>query len=422
MAIIKSGPFLIALLLFSLSIYHPAVLAKSEDPTQYWDIRSIDTMKYSRDTAAAKLGDENFNQEIGTQIRNIKSTGANYVAIDTPYDERFLPFLRRWVFEARANNIHIWFRGNFSAWEGWFGVRRRMSNQEHTRQAVQFIKDHSDLFEDGDIFSSCPECENGSIGDPRQTGKVNDYRQFMISETQATTQAFADINIKVATNYWSMNLDVAKLIMDQDTAQKLGRVVVVDHYVQSPQKLIQDVDTLARQSNANVILGEFGAPIPDLNGKMTDLEQADWLKQLLNLGSKSNSLIGLNYWVSKGGSTAIWDDENNPKIAVETLTRYYNPTLTVGHIQDEFGNPIGEANVSSAERMTTTQNGNFKIVNDGTQLIVKKDGYQELTLTASSSTLSASPSALEITLIKKDKNLIDLVRLWVWRHVKIAFI
>lgn len=388
------------------------VSANSQNFTQYWDIQSIDTMKYSRDMAAAKLNDQDFDAEIGTEVRNIKSTGANYVAIATPYDEKFIPYLKRWVSEARKNNIHVWFRGNFSAWEGWFGTKKGMSLEDHTAQIVNFIKNHPDLFEDGDIFSSCPECENGAFGDPRQNGKLEPYRNFIISETIATKQAFKDIRKNVATNYWSMNLDVARLVMDRDTVQKLGGVIVIDHYVKDPEKLGQDSDNLASATGAKIVLGEFGAPIPDLNGNLNESEQADWVSSALGSISKSNSIIGINYWVYKGGSTGIWDEGNHPKAAVAQISKFFNPLLVTGHIKDEFGNPIDKVTIRSAGKQLLAKNGGFTVIYDGSPILIRKEGYFNLDIKPQSASQPA-----QITLIKENKNLVDLVRLWLHRHI-----
>jgi len=87
---------------------------------QHWDIKSIDTMKYSRDSAQVALHDPKFNEVIDAHVKRIADTGANYVAIDTPYDAEFNPVLKQWVAAARKYHLHVWFRGNFSGWEGWF--------------------------------------------------------------------------------------------------------------------------------------------------------------------------------------------------------------------------------------------------------------------------------------------------------------
>jgi hypothetical protein len=395
-------------LLSAMLILPPKTLANSNDPTRYWDIESVDTMKYSRDMAASELNNSDFDGVIGTQVRNIKSSGANYVAIGTPYDPKYLPFLKRWVAEARKNNLHVWFRGNFSAWEGWFGVNRGMSTEDHTQRVVDFITQNPDLFEDGDIFSSCPECENGSFGDPRENNRVDDYRKFIISETEATSKAFQQINKKVATNYWSMNLDVAKLVMDRDTAQKVG-VVVIDHYVSDPKKLIADANDISEKTGVPVVLGEFGAPIPDLNGNMNQQQQADWIKSALDEGTYSGSISGLNYWVGVGGSTSIWDDSNNPKPAVSVLYNYFNPNAESGLVLDEFGDPIEDVSIKSGPKTVKTgKDGKFSVIKQNpNHLTFFKDEYETL------DTEFPPEGDIKVTLIKTNKSLIDIVRLWV---------
>src|SRR6185295_14126575 len=81
--------------------------------THLFPIQSIDTMKYSRDAAGQALTNlNNFGQFIDTQMSLIEKTGATHVAIDTPYDAKFLPVLKLWVSIARAHHLSIWYRGN----------------------------------------------------------------------------------------------------------------------------------------------------------------------------------------------------------------------------------------------------------------------------------------------------------------------
>lgn len=288
-----------------------------------WQIKSADTMKYSRDLSEQALGDPTFDTTIDTQVRAIAATGANTVAIATPYDDKFVPVLTRWVVAARRYDLHVWFRGNFSAWEGWFGQDNNLTRDEHLKMTQSFIQKNPNLFADGDFFSPCPECENGGPGDPRNNGDVSGFRKFMVDEKQACDDSFKKIGKNVNCGLWSMNLDVAKLVMDQETAKAMGGVVVIDHYVKSPQKLASDISDLENESQAKVFLGEVGAPIPDINGNMTDKEQADWLEAALLGISKDPQVIGLNYWTSYGGSTAIFNNDNSPKPAVAVLTKYF---------------------------------------------------------------------------------------------------
>ena len=294
---------------------------------QQWQIQSIDTMKYSRDMARQNSSTmPQYADDIEKQVADIADTGANYVAIDTPYDDEFLPVLKLWVRAARLHGLHVWFRGNFSGWEGWFGYAS-IDEQTHTKKTKQFILNNKDLFQDGDIFSSCPECENGGIkpnvGNPQD---VQNYRAFLISDYQTTKEAFASINKNVASNYYSMNADVAKAVMDRETTSRLDGIVVIDHYVPTPTQLADDVSAIATQTGGEVVLGEFGAPIPDIHGNMTDNQQKNWIDESLQKLAGVQNLKGINYWVNKGGSTALWRQDGTSKPAVNTLKKYFTKT------------------------------------------------------------------------------------------------
>ena len=320
--------FILAALLFGISILlfvsQFFLVPKNVPPTpqKQWMVESIDTMKYSRDLARQDLSDSSYINEVDKQMSLIAATGANYVAIDTPYDDEFLPVLETWVHSARAHGLHVWFRGNFSGWEGWFNYPP-ITEQQHTEKVKKFILSNASLFQDGDIFTSCPECENGeklNYGDPNQ---VVAYRSFLINEYDTTKDAFAQIGKNVISNYYSMNGDVARAVMDKPTTKALGGVVVIDHYVLTPEQLADDVSSIAAQSGGKIVLGEFGAPIPDIQGNMTDAQQEAWLAQSLQMLSNVPDLIGVNYWVAKGGSTALWSPNNSPKPAVSVLSEYY---------------------------------------------------------------------------------------------------
>jgi hypothetical protein len=99
----------------------PSRVMASED--YIWEVRSVDTMKTSRDLAREKLHDISYDQIIVRDLKLIKDLGANYVAIDTPYDEEFIPYLTRWVKHAREQGLKVWFRGNFGG-GGWFGYQK----------------------------------------------------------------------------------------------------------------------------------------------------------------------------------------------------------------------------------------------------------------------------------------------------------
>lgn len=345
--------------------------------TTWWQVESIDTVKYSRDLSKIGLNDTNFDKIINKQIENISKTGATHVAIGTPYDEEFIPIMKKWIKSARTNNLKIWFRGNWSGWEGWFEYPP-ITKYEHIKKTENFILNHSELFEDGDIFTACPECENGVIKDPRVTGQIEEFRNFMIEEYVTTSNAFKKINKKVISNYNSMNGDVAKLVMDKKTTNIMNGVVTIDHYVNNAETLKNDIEYILKNSGGSVILGEFGAPIPDINGNLDENQQAEWIKNTLNSISGIRGIIGINYWTSYGASTKLWNDDNNPRPSVNVLSSFYSPKIFYGNVKNEINQPIQGAFISISKNYTFSDNqGNFFIpyINDNDEINIIAEDY-----------------------------------------------
>jgi hypothetical protein len=315
-------------------------------------------MKYSRDPSGQFLSDlPKLATLADTQVENIAKAGANYVAIATPYDKQFIPVLEVWVQAARKQHLKVWFRGNWSGWEGWFGYPR-ITRDEHIEKTVTFIKEHAKLFEDGDIFSACPECENGGPGDPRLNGDPDGHRKFLIDEHKAMAEALRGVDRNVQINFNSMNGDVAKLIMDKQTTQALGGIVVIDHYVKTPEQLNKDITEFAHRTGGKVVLGEFGAPIPDIHGGMTQEQQAVWIHDSLMLLTANPALFGISYWTNVGGSTALWNNDNTPKLAVQTLQRFFKPQLVTVAVTNTLGQRLGSATAEiGAKAFTSTREG-----------------------------------------------------------------
>ncbi|KKQ97467.1 MAG: hypothetical protein UT24_C0008G0023 [Candidatus Woesebacteria bacterium GW2011_GWB1_39_12] len=397
----------------SFLISSKSVYAKNENP--YWQIQSIDTMKLSRDLAREKIDDSEFEKTIAREVENISDIGATHVAIGTPYDDEFVPFMKKWVGEARKNGLKIWFRGNFSGWEGWFGYSP-ISPEDHTIKIENFILSNQDLFEDGDIFTPCTECENGGPGDPRDTKEVSKYRQFLIKEYEISKSAFEKVDKEVTSGYFSMNADVARLVMDKDTTKSLGGVVVVDHYVKDPERLSMDVVEIAEKSDGKVILGEIGVPIPDIHGYMTASQQAEWIKKALSLLSNEPALLGINYWVASGGTTSLWYDDSSEKPSVEIIRNYFIPKVLSGKVVDELDKSIKEAEIiASAKIVSTNSEGEFSIdvVPSIEKLVIKKDGFEEGTVWLN----NRSP---EIIILKRSKgNIFFKIKLSIYQAINI---
>ena len=403
------------LLSFTLFVFLPSAVLAQTDQIPWWQFQSIDTMKYSRDIAREKLSDPAFDSVIETQVKNIADAGAIHIAIATPYDEEFIPFLTRWVKLARKHNLSVWFRGNWSGWEGWFGYTG-IGREEHLQKTKGFIAKHADLFADGDVFTSCPECENGGPGDPRQTGDVAAYRRFLVSEYQVTQDAFKKIKKDVRSNYFSMNGDVASLVMDRSTTTALGGIVTIDHYVASPDQLVSDIKRLSTQSGGKIVLGEFGVPIPDIHGRMTPAQQAAWLKSALEKLVHVPEVLGLNYWTNSGSSTQLWSESGEPNPAVSVLSDFYRPQVISRAIQNALGQPVASASVYYLDRQFTTDStGVFRvpILPGQVTLKISSPGYLDQGLQ-----VGPSDTQAVIVLVKSNPNLWFRIQLLTYRFLR----
>lgn len=350
---------------------------------RFFTIQSVDTMKYSRDRARNP-----FNEiDIPALVERVAAMHVTHISISTPYDEEFYPVLKAWVDESRKYNLKIWFRGNWSGFEGWFGYPKMTDPKEHHRLTAEFIRKHPELFEEGDIFTPAPEPENGVIGDPRVSKDDGAaFNQWLIDSYNTCVEGMQAIGKTTTCGYFSTNGDVAHHIT-KDTYQRIGNIIVIDHYVKDLNRMRNDIITLNTKYGLKVVLGEFGAPILDINGSMTEHQQALFVKNLFYEFLKVKHIVhGVNYWVIFDGPTSLYKGIGNAttmKHAGYIVKRYYKPIVVTGQIKDTKGNPVPDALVSFSPSLKTTtdSNGNFKVLTtrDFLAMTVSKSGYASKT-------------------------------------------
>lgn len=379
--------------------YHRNALDYFAPPlaTHLFPVQSIDTMKYSRDISGQVLNNPDaFKSLVDTQMTRIAEAGATHAAIDTPYDARFLPVLRLWVASARAHNLSVWFRGNFSGWEGWFNYSK-IDRAAHEKLLQDFIRNNPDLFRSGDVFTPCPECENGGPGDPRQTGDENGYNTFLIQEENIASAEFARQE-KYISIYPSMNADIARQIITPATISAFGGTILIDHYVHTAEQFARDIQAIPKQLQANVGLGEVGAPIPDLNGYMTQAQQADYIDSLFSaMYPQRGTIPVVNYWDLSGGSTALVNDDGTPRAAYFTVQNYFKAFNVHGVTYNSLGEVVGEAKVS-------VDGTDYSTVSDGTYQIFVPRQYKKVTIQADGYTPVTldMPTDATTTIVKQD--------------------
>jgi hypothetical protein len=377
-------------------------------------VQSIDTMKYSRDMAGQVLDDLNgFKPMIDAQMALIAEAGATHAAIATPYDAQFLPVLKLWVASARAHNLSVWFRGNFSGWEGWFEYAE-IDRAAHKQLLKNFLRNNPDLFRSGDVFTPCPECENGGPGDPRQTGDASGYNAFLREGKSIADSEFARQGKDVGV-YPSMNADIARGIITPATVSAFGGTILIDHYVRTPEQFARDMQAIPQQLNANIGLGEFGAPIPDLNGEMTQAQQARYVGSLFEaLYAERAHIPVVNYWTLSGGSTALVGGGGAPRAAYVVVQNYFKAFNAYGAVYNSLGESVGGARVS-------IDNTDYEAVADGAYQIfvprqyraitIQADGYAPVTL--------PMPVGATTTLVRRDVRLEPAHPDW-WYNLRAA--
>jgi len=401
-----AGSLLLLIVLGGISLfsYEPEVYVRQDFRDQLFQVQAIDTMKYSRDLARERARDPNFDKVIERQMGLIVGAGATHVAIGTPYDEEFIPFMKLWVESARAHGLSVWFRGNFSGWERWFNYPR-IGREEHQKKLADFLEKNPELFRDGDIFTPCHECENGGPGDPRNTGDKAGYRIFLIDEFADSRSAFDAMGKKV-TLVASMNGDIAREVMDRATAQSL-KGIVIDHYTKRADVFGKDISNIRKRLGINIGLGEFGAPIPDINGEMSESEQTKFVRSLLReLYADSENIPYVNYWVLEGGSTALVE-EDRAKAAYGAVKDYYTAEGVSGIIVDPLGSAVGDVTISIPDldfKTRSNSGGQFQVFLPGNIHTVKfeKTGYE--TRAVDFSKEAGATSTKNIVLTPTDQN------------------
>lgn len=331
-----------------------------------WKYQCVDTMKTSRDKARQWRYRSDLKEHIEKELSAIKGMGGNCVAIDTPYDDEFMPYLTAWVEIAREKNLFVWFRGNLSSWEGWFEYPKGMTTDELLKKMENFILKHRDLFRDGDIFTPAPEGENGGPFNQVETEEHAKFRQFLVDEHYTAQKTFKKIGKKVETNWLSMNGGLAKRMLNQKTINELEQTVAIDHYIDSAQKMGEFIGYFKDKFGAKVVIGEFGAPIPEINGVMTESQQAQFIDELSKeIYKHKDDVVGVNYWTLYDGSTALVNYDFSPREAVEIIKNYYIPGVVNGTVSNTVGDWLINIPVKTGDGLnhtTTDRLGRYSMV------------------------------------------------------------
>ncbi len=265
----------------ALTTLSSPVAASSPSP---WGLRSIDTMAMSKD----HLRDQVPPSVIQAELVADRSTGANTVAIEVPYDpaSSYSPpvtpgYEATWVSTAHALGLHVWFRSHWNSWQGDYNFPKEtpstspgralgtagpvLSGQDTTSYLAltyHWILSHPSYFRNGDIFTPAAEPENAGIAPycqgPCMFATVAVFNQWLQDSMTVDRAAFASLHVSVRVGYWGTSGWIASHgYLSQATVQAMG-VLAVDDYLQSPAALAANLAQIEATYRVPLVVGEWG--------------------------------------------------------------------------------------------------------------------------------------------------------------------
>jgi hypothetical protein len=277
-------------------------------PPAGWRIRSVDTMKLSRDTLKAQLTDA----QIAADVRLDTRLHLTHIAVDVYYDDP--AYMARWVRIVRASGLHVWFRAHWYAWEDHGDQRGSMSPHEYIEATRRFLQQHATLLANGDIFDFCSEPENGAYwlrayGNGwswRNSAAKSAFNTFIRSGIYMASTTLAHRGRGgVLVTVISVNPSIAERMLSKPTVQRMG-MLTLDLYPEgttrdpatATQRLLAEIAQVRRRWPVPVLLGEHGYA---RDQEVDDATQARVLAAEMAALARLPYLLGQNYWVDAGG-------------------------------------------------------------------------------------------------------------------------
>ena len=295
----------------------------SPTTTGSWPIQSVSSMKETKDRICGQR-DQTF---IDRWVDKAKELGANYVAVETPYDnptcDNSVNYTWKWVNAIRSRGLKVWHRHMPLAFEGIYDTPK--AKGDYLTMIDDYIKNNWGMFREGDIFTPIPEPQNGGVGGVTYCAygicifdNQEHFNRWLREAIDAANNAFDQIGLgrKIKIGYfgfdgfvtWGSNNPDWQGILEDATIQKMGNVTI-DHYPELiGQTMEQGLDeVMAKYPGLPIIIGEWGSAG---NG---DIEQ-----QVRNsLGAaKRPGVVGFNYWhLGMGGNEALINEDfsNRPQ-------------------------------------------------------------------------------------------------------------
>lgn len=286
----------------------------TQTPTNAWSIRSVSSMKESKDRVCEPR-DSTF---ITTWINTAAELGVTHIAVETPYDNPScgdaVAYTKLWVDAIHAKGLNVWHRHMPLAFEGIYNTPKN-NTSNYLTQITSYIKSNPTFFKSGDIFTPIPEPQNGGIQGvtycPQSicifpnTGEFNVWLRDAISQSSS---AFSTIGLsgKIKIGYYGFDGFVAwgdnnpdwHGILEDTTIAAMGNITI-DHYPEIVGDTMEnDLNELqARYPNTPIVIGEWGT----ITGDNPEVQVNTSMQ-----AAKRPNVIGFNYWhLGVGGNEAL---------------------------------------------------------------------------------------------------------------------
>jgi hypothetical protein len=303
----------------------------------HWEVKSIDVMKYSKDVVCNPPS----GSTIDTMNSQVASSGANFVAISTPYDNpacgSSVRLTNEWISSARDRGLQIWHRHMGLAFEGIYNTPKVKNLDAYTQQIVDYVKNNPDQFRDGDIFTPTPEPDSAGINGVTycpttcQFASADEYNSWIQFTQFRVKEAFASIGKKVAVGYyghsgfivWGENNPdwQGKSFLTQQTVDAMDGIIAMDTYPETyGGNMIDSLNGAHKKwPNAKLMIGEWGTITPGT----TEEKQKRIIDALT--ASQREYVIGFNYWnLGPAGQEGLLRSDLTQLPIFETLQSFYS--------------------------------------------------------------------------------------------------
>ena len=320
-----------------------------EQGNDKWEIRSVSYMKETKDRVCNPWGAE----QIGIFVQRAKELGATHVTLETPYDNPVcdgaregnfsIDYTKQWIDEIRAHDLGVWHRHMFIPFEGIYRdhmplEKRKEPNLPYADMVAQYIADHPDFFQRGDVFTLMPEPQNGGIEQygTKDCGPSNvcifptiqSFNDFLVVGLDAARAEFAKLGLEDDITFSCCGFD-GYMMWGDNNPDHQGRTKIdsrigsraifsIDHYPAPDSTMEADLREFRYMwGNVPIIVEEWGATRDDRD-PVADIEES------LTALREDPHIIGVGYW--QGG----------PQGHEGLLTPNLRPNASFTAVQEQF--------------------------------------------------------------------------------------